>query len=46
MANQSAGYAPTRVAPGIVGYAQLTLGDRVEPVIEAHIRAGCMVRPI
>ena len=31
---------PTRVAAGIVGFADLTLGDRVEPVLEALIRAG------
>ena len=36
----SGGYGSTRVAAGIVGYADLTLGDRVEPVLEAHIRAG------
>ena len=29
-------YGPTRVAAGIVGFADLTLGDRVEPVLEAH----------
>jgi predicted TIM-barrel fold metal-dependent hydrolase len=33
-------YGPTRVAAGIVGFADLTLGDRVEPVLEAHIQAG------
>jgi L-fuconolactonase len=33
-------YGPTRVAAGIVGFADLTLGDGVEPVLEAHIRAG------
>jgi L-fuconolactonase len=33
-------YGPTRVATGIVGFADLTLGDRVEPVLEAHLRAG------
>ena len=33
-------YGPTRVAAGIVGFADLTLGDRVEPVLQAHIRAG------
>ena len=33
-------YGPTRVAVGIVGFADLTLGDRVEPVLEALIRAG------
>ena len=33
-------YGATRVAAGIVGFADLTLGDRVEPVLEALIRAG------
>jgi L-fuconolactonase len=33
-------YGPVRVAAGIVGFADLTLGDRVEPVLEAHLRAG------
>src|SRR6267143_648684 len=33
-------YGPTRVAAGIVGAADLTLGDRVEPVLLAHLRAG------
>jgi len=33
-------YGPTRVAAGIVGFADLTLGDRVAPVLEAHVRAG------
>jgi L-fuconolactonase len=36
----SGGYGPTRIAAGIVGYADLTLGERVEPVLEMHIRAG------
>jgi L-fuconolactonase len=36
----SGGYGPTRVAAGIVGHADLSLGDRVEPVLEAHIQAG------
>ena len=36
----SSRYGPTRVAAGIVGFADLTLGDRVEPVLEAHVRAG------
>ena len=36
----SGGYGKTRVAAGIVGYADLTLGDRVEAVLEAQIRAG------
>jgi L-fuconolactonase len=33
-------YGVTRVAAGIVGFADLTLGDRVEPILEAHVRAG------
>ena len=33
-------YGPTRVCAGIVGHANLALGDRVEPVLEALIRAG------
>jgi L-fuconolactonase len=38
--SDSGGYGPARVAAGIVGFADLTLGDRVEPVLEAHLRAG------
>ena len=38
--SESGAYGPTRVAAGIVGFADLTLGDRVEPVLEAHVRAG------
>ena len=33
-------YGKTKVCAGIVGHADLTLGSRVEPVLEAHIRAG------
>lgn len=33
-------YGSTHVGAGIVGFADLTLGNRVEPVLEAHIRAG------
>jgi hypothetical protein len=42
IAAMSAGgrYGPIKVAQGIVGYADLALGDRVEPVLEALIRAG------
>ena len=29
-------YGQTRVGAGIVGFADLTLGDRVEPVLEAQ----------
>jgi L-fuconolactonase len=38
--SESGLYGDTRVAAGIVGFADLTLGDQVEPVLEAHIRAG------
>ena len=38
--SDSGGYGPARVAAGIVGFADLTLGDRVEPVLEAHLRAA------
>ena len=38
--SDSGGFGATRVAAGIVGFADLTLGDRVEAVLEAHIRAG------
>jgi len=33
-------YGKTRHCAGIVGHADLTLGSRVEPVLEAHLRAG------
>jgi L-fuconolactonase len=33
-------YGPTRVASGIVGYADLTLGSAVAKVLEAHLEAG------
>ncbi len=36
----SGGFGPTRIAAGIVGHADLTLGEAVRPVLEAHIRAG------
>jgi len=36
----SAGYGPCRVAEGIVGHADLTLGSRVREVLEAEIRVG------
>ena len=38
--SDSGAYGQTRVAAGIVGFADLTLGDRVQPVLEAHMRAG------
>lgn len=36
----SGGYGATRAASGIVGYANLALGDAVVPVLEAHIAAS------
>src|SRR5215470_9817244 len=33
-------YGRTRVCAGIVGHADLALGGRVEPILQAHIRAG------
>jgi L-fuconolactonase len=33
-------YGTTRICAGIVGFADLTLGDRVAPVLEAEIAAG------
>ena len=42
IADQSATgkHGPTAVAAGIVGFADLTLGDAVAPVLEAQIEAG------
>jgi predicted TIM-barrel fold metal-dependent hydrolase len=36
----SGSYGPTRIAAGIVGTADLTLGEAVAPVLEAHMQAG------
>lgn len=36
----SGGYGPARVCAGIVGYADLLLGERVDAVLEAHLRAA------
>ena len=38
--SDSGQYGPTRICAGIVGFADLTLGDRVTPVLEAEIVAG------
>ena len=38
--SDSGNYGSMRVAAGIIGFADLTLGDRVVPVLEAHLRAG------
>lgn len=39
-ASDSGAHGPTRVAAGIVGFADLTLGDDVAPVLAAHLAAG------
>jgi predicted TIM-barrel fold metal-dependent hydrolase len=36
----SGGYGPTRICAGIVGFAELRLGARVDVVLEAHLRAA------
>ncbi len=33
-------YGETKVAAGIIGHADLCLGDNVAPVLEAHLQAG------
>ena len=39
-ASASGLYGPSRAAAGIVGYANLSLGDRVEPVLDALLAAS------
>jgi predicted TIM-barrel fold metal-dependent hydrolase len=39
-------YGPTRVAAGIVGFADLTLGERVGAVLDAHLAASARFRGI
>ena len=36
----SGGYGKTQICAGIVGHADMTLGAKVEPVLEAHMQAG------
>ncbi len=36
----SGGYGPTRACAGIVGMVDLTLGDRVAPLLEEHLAAA------
>ncbi len=36
----SGGYGPAKICAGIVGHADLRLGERARDVLEAHIRAG------
>jgi L-fuconolactonase len=38
--NEGGQYGVTNIAAGIVGFADLTLGDAVSPVLEAHIAAS------
>ena len=38
--SDSGQYGDTRVAAGIVGFADLTLGDKVDEVLEAHVAAA------
>ena len=42
----SGGYGPTRVAAGIVSFADLTLGEEVGPVLDAHMAASPRFRGI
>jgi L-fuconolactonase len=36
----SGNYGPSKICNGIVGFADLRLGDRVQPVLEAHLAAA------
>ena len=36
----SGNYGPARVCAGIVGFAEMRLGDRVDAVLEAHLRTA------
>jgi L-fuconolactonase len=36
----SGAYGPARICAGIVGFAELRLGERVDAVLEAHLRAA------
>ncbi len=42
----SGGYGPTRVCAGIVGFADLMLGEAVDAVLEAHLAASARFRGI
>jgi L-fuconolactonase len=39
-------YGPMRVCAGIVGFADLTQGDRIAPLLEAHVRASSRFRGV
>jgi L-fuconolactonase len=45
-ASAGGGHGPTRVAAGIVGFADLTLGERVGAVLDAHMAASPRFRGI
>jgi L-fuconolactonase len=38
--SESGQYGKTRICEGIVGHANMMLGAKVEPVLEAHVKAG------
>ena len=38
--SETGAYGAFRACPGIVGHADCLLGDRIDPVLEAHIQAG------
>jgi len=42
----SGAYGPARVCAGIVGFADLTLGDRIDPLLDAHVRASGRFRGV
>lgn len=42
----SGGYGPARACAGIVGFADLTLGDRIDPLLEAHLKASGRFRGV
>jgi predicted TIM-barrel fold metal-dependent hydrolase len=44
--SRSGQYGPTRVAAGIVSFADLTLGEGVGPVLDAHMKASPRFRGI
>jgi predicted TIM-barrel fold metal-dependent hydrolase len=39
-------YGTARVCAGMVGFADLTLGDRIDPLVEAHLRASGRFRGV
>ena len=39
-------HGPARVCAGIVGFADLNLGERIDPLLEAHLRASGRFRGV